>query len=157
MTTPKAVLRILEAAGGRLVGRTRLQKSAYLLEAAGAGADFKFSYHHYGPYSEELSIASDDAGALGFITEEIKENNELHTYSVFEARSEIDVEDLQRDLMSIMNDYDPISLELAATAHFLRENGYEDDPWSETRRRKATKATDGRISKAQELLDKLGL
>ena len=45
-----------------LVGRTRFQKTAYFLEAAGVGYGFDFSYHYYGPYSEELAVAVSDEG-----------------------------------------------------------------------------------------------
>ena len=33
---------------------------------------FRFSYHRYGPYSEELSIAASDADALGYVEEREK-------------------------------------------------------------------------------------
>lgn len=52
------VVAIVRDAGGRIVGRTRLQKIGFFLEAAGLGAGFPFKYKHYGPYSEELSAAS---------------------------------------------------------------------------------------------------
>ena len=58
------VVAIVRDAGGTIVGRTRLQKTAYLLELAGLGEGFHFSYRHYGPYSEELASAVRDANAL---------------------------------------------------------------------------------------------
>jgi hypothetical protein len=51
--------------------------------------------------------------------------------------------------------YDTTTLELAATADFLAKNGFKDDPWSETKRRKSIKATEERISKAKQLLAEL--
>ena len=38
------VAEIIRAAGGEIVGRTRLQKVAYLLELAGLGHGFRFEY-----------------------------------------------------------------------------------------------------------------
>ena len=70
MTTPKDVREIIADAGGSIAGRTRLQKSAYFLEVGGVGAGFDFSYHYYGPYSEELATAASDAKALKLINEE---------------------------------------------------------------------------------------
>ncbi len=40
---------IVRDVGGRIVGRTRLQKIAYLLELAGFGVGFRFEYRHFGP------------------------------------------------------------------------------------------------------------
>ena len=49
---------IVRAAGGRVVGRTRLQKIGYLLELAGLGEGFPYAYRYYGPYSEERLTAA---------------------------------------------------------------------------------------------------
>ena len=40
------VAAILSAAGGRMIGRVRLQKTAYLLERLGLGSKFGFDYHY---------------------------------------------------------------------------------------------------------------
>ena len=37
---------IVALAGGRIVGKTRLQKAVFILELAGVGFGFEFSYHH---------------------------------------------------------------------------------------------------------------
>jgi uncharacterized protein YwgA len=55
---------IVRDAGGRIVGRTKLQKVAYLLELAGLGDGFQFEYRHYGPYSEDLAGAIQMANAF---------------------------------------------------------------------------------------------
>ena len=60
---------IVRDAGGRVVGRTRFQKIAFILEVSGLGSGFPFKYKHYGPYSEELSSASRTAAILGLMTE----------------------------------------------------------------------------------------
>ena len=73
--SPKSVADLLYRAGGELVGRTRLQKSACLLELAGVGYGFQFTYRLFGPYSEELQVASEDADALGLIKERKKSAN----------------------------------------------------------------------------------
>ena len=52
-------------AGGELVGRTRLQKVAYLAQLAGFGDDFDFEYRHYGPFSEDLAAGIEIAALLG--------------------------------------------------------------------------------------------
>lgn len=60
---------IVRDAGGRIVGRTRLQKIAYLLSITGLEDGLPFAYKHYGPYSEDLATASRDADLLGLLSE----------------------------------------------------------------------------------------
>jgi len=50
------LVRIVSAADGQLVGRTRLQKTVYLLELAGLGSGYHFGHRFHGPYSEELGV-----------------------------------------------------------------------------------------------------
>ena len=52
---------IVRDAGSRIVGRTRLQKVAYLLSVTGLEDGLPFVYKHYGPYSEDLATAARDA------------------------------------------------------------------------------------------------
>jgi uncharacterized protein YwgA len=61
---------IVRDAGGQIVGRTRLQKIAYILEVVGLGAGFPFRYKHYGPYSEQLADAAQTARILGMLNEQ---------------------------------------------------------------------------------------
>src|SRR5580693_3962979 len=76
---------IVHDAGGEVVGRTRLQKIAYLLELAGLGEGFDFEYRHYGPYSDQLAAATRLAGAFGLIKEEERPTAWGGFYSVYTA------------------------------------------------------------------------
>ena len=67
-----AVIQIVRDAGGKVVGRTRLQKIACLLELAGLGSGFSFSYKHYGPFSDELASAARFASVFSNLKEEEK-------------------------------------------------------------------------------------
>ncbi len=158
MTTPKAVGQLISLAGGRIVGRTKLQKSACILELAGLGYGFQFKYRHFGPYSEELKIASSDADALGYIKEKTEIANWGGWYSVFEVESPYQPtseQDMQRvEMLSITAKADPVDLELAVTAAFLAVNGIED-PWHEVELRKATKAMPDRMTAAKALYKEL--
>jgi uncharacterized protein YwgA len=152
------VARIVQLNGGQLIGKTRLQKSAYFLEAKKAGFGFDFSYHHFGPYSEDLANSADDARALGLIEVNWKESQGGTRYAIFYNRSADDEnpnDALRRKIFDVLKRYSSVEVELAATADFLMHNGYSDDPWSETRRRKATKVDEGRLAKAQQLLREL--
>ena len=67
MTKAENVSDIVRLNGGIVVGKTRLQKTAYFLKSRNVGYGFNFAYHYYGPYSEELRIAAEDAAALKMI------------------------------------------------------------------------------------------
>jgi len=152
----KDAAQIVDLNGGRLVGRTRLQKSAYFLESFGVGFGFDFDYYHYGPYSEELSIAADDAEALELLSLTWKPTsfgNQFAEYISNNAEIEDSEINLKRkNILGYLKNYDSICLELAATADFLSKNGYANDFWEETQKRKSSKASGPRIEKAKALL-----
>lgn len=156
MDSVSAVAGLVHLNGGKLVGKTRLQKSVYLLKLCGVDLGFDFDYHHYGPYSEDLSIASRDAEILGNLEVEWR-NSYGNEYAIFHSRTSVDLpqEPKIRDALAIMGGYEATVLELAATADFLSKNGYSDDPWKETSRRKATKVTTDRVAQSKKLLGEL--
>lgn len=148
------VVLVIKAAGGELVGRTRLQKTIYLLEIAGLLDDFNFEYRHYGPYSEDLSHAVTLARLLGRVTEEERRANWGGAYSVYRTGdlTAADVPAPMRSLIDLSAKANPVALELAATAAFLAKEGYSD-PWQETIDRKSDKAQF--IEQAKQLYEKL--
>ena len=151
-----AAARIVRDAGGRLVGRTRLQKVGYLMQLAGFGNEFEFEYRHYGPFSEELASGMEIARAFGHVQE-----NELPTewggrYSVYTLAQPGSPEDARRAaFVQAAKDINAIELELAATAAFLHAVERRSDPWAETRRRKPDKATGGRLEQARAAYERL--
>lgn len=65
------LLELVRSAGGTIESRIRIQKEAYLLATQKLGR-FRlpaFSYHHYGPYSRELSDALQFAVSSNFLEE----------------------------------------------------------------------------------------
>lgn len=152
-----AVAEVVHDAGGKIVGRTRLQKIAYLLTAAGLEDRFSFEYKHYGPYSEDLSQLSGVAKLLGYISEATSSTQWGGSYSTYteSTKSPIDhSEEKRRSLAEAAAKADAVELELAATAVFLFLDGYKD-PWAETARRKPEKISDGRLARAQSLYSAL--
>jgi uncharacterized protein len=153
------IAKLIYLNGGQLVGKTRLQKSAYFLEARDAGFGVDFSYYRFGPYSEELSNSTDDALALSLLNIDWKESQTGTHYAVFYNISpsfKEDIKDrLRRRILDILKRYSAVEVELAATADFLRHNGYTSDPWAETQRRKASKVDSTRLAHAKRLLDEL--
>lgn len=153
---------LIRDAGGQLVGRTRLQKVAYLTQLAGFGNEFSFEYRHYGPFSEDLSNAIEIASAHGLVNEVEKQTDWGGWYSVYTI-GDVTKLPMDRDrahFVSIASQIGSIELELAATAAFLySEEGIgqsvDGDPWVETARRKPEKAEDGRLEKAKAAYKKL--
>ena len=146
------VAAIVRDAGGRIVGRTRLQKITYLLTVTGLESGLPFVYRHYGPFSEDLAAAARDADLLGLLEETEEQASWGGTYSIYKTDGSPDEGTLaaRRRLATEASTADSIELELAATAVFLAKEGYRD-PWTETARRKPEKAASGRIDKAKAL------
>ncbi len=145
---------VIRFAGGRVVGRTRLQKLSFLLELTGYGQGFEFSYKHYGPYSEQLNQATRSAKALGLIEEIENQTSWGGFYSTFSTDAESTGDQIRDELTALIVRADAVELELAATAAYLAGQG-ERDPWGETARRKPNKAVNGRLQRAQSLYKKL--
>jgi uncharacterized protein YwgA len=151
------VASIIRDAGGKIVGRTRLQKISYLLELAGLGEGFSFEYRHYGPYSEGLASAARDASALGLVSEEEHPATWGGLYSIFSAPSATASEEVSPSRIKLVReaaDASAIELELAATAAFLSDAG-SHDPWGDTAKFKPEKAQGGRLENAKALYRRL--
>lgn len=150
------VAAIIQDAGGRIVGRTRLQKIAYLLAATGLDDSFRFSYKHYGPFSEQLASSAKFGALLGSVHERQDHASWGGTYSTYtvDDHSTNQQPNARSSLASIAVKADSIELELAATALFLCREGYAN-PWVETAQRKPEKATDQRLENAKKLLANL--
>jgi hypothetical protein len=150
------VTEIVRDAGGKIVGRTRLQKITYLLQLAGLEEDFGFEYRHYGPYSEGLTLAIQDAHMRGLLKEEEREAAWGGVYSIYTTEGEPPAESSSPRVRLLREAVDAgaVELELAATAAYFSERGFPA-PWTETANRKPDKATDGRLERAKELLGRL--
>jgi uncharacterized protein YwgA len=148
--------RVINDAGGELVGRTRLQKVVYLLQLAGFSNDFPFEYRHYGPFSEDLARGMEIATAFGDIDEKEKVADWGGRYSVYSIPAPEPSDDAERSaFVRRAKAIGAIELELAATAAFLATEEGVSDPWAETRRRKPEKASNGRLEKARQEYAKL--
>lgn len=147
---------IIRDAGGHIVGRTRLQKIAYILEAAGLGAGFPFRYKHYGPYSEQLADAAQSARIVGMLREQETPATWGGLYSTYYSQLAQDspAPEARRRLAQELVNVDAVELELAATALFLAFEHFQD-PWGETARRKPDKAEGGRLQRARQLYEGL--
>jgi uncharacterized protein YwgA len=151
--------------GGKLVGKTRLQKATYLLDACGLNSGLDYEYHHFGPYSSDVADAADIAEVLGRLSSEEKPGFHSVPYVTYRTDEEhpLALGDMGAteitDKLSTMDRYSAIVLELAATIHYLEhfEGFSATGAQEEVRARKTAKASAERLSLANELLKKLGL
>ncbi|MHB1302955.1 MAG: hypothetical protein ACYCZB_05700 [Acidiphilium sp.] len=145
--------RLVNEAGGELIGRTRLQKVACLAKLAGLLDTFEFEYRHYGPFSERLATSMDIAAGLQLVEEQEKQASWGGSYSIYRAtdRTPQGNDDSRRRFVTEAAKIGAIQLELAATAAFLHVDEGLDGPdaWAETARRKPEKAQEGRLEAAQ--------
>ena len=152
---PTKAVEIVRDSGGEVVGRTRLQKIAFLLLATGLDGNFRFVYKHYGPFSNGLASAVRAATLLNQMVETEKTADWGGTYSVFHVVDRPENESDPRPQLARMTAAaDAIVLELAATAVFLAKQNY-DNPWKETKRRKPQKATKKQVNRAKQLLRRI--
>lgn len=161
------VAAVVSAAGGTLVSRVRLQKTVYLLDRLGLHSGFDFEYHHYGPYSRDLDVATSDAKALGVVQENIAHRaSDGASYSVFtlgehgapkpEALGALSQAEAERVARKFAGTHVTV-LELAATVDWLWRYEERQDWQAEIARRKPMKVGSGRLDRAVELLRELHL
>jgi len=127
--TLRGLIGLIDAAGGKIDTRIRVQKEAFLLAASNVG-DFDhstFVYYHYGPYSREISDALQFATSSGFLSENLERGASegvRYSYTLTEEGRQFLVEAgspsaEEMALVRIMDKYHWRALELAATARFL--------------------------------------
>lgn len=166
MTDPlDIVVGIVALNGGKLVGKTRLQKVTYLLDACGLNSGFDYEYHHFGPYSADVAASADVAEILDRLSSEEKPGFHSVPYVTYATTeevpsrlSEMSAQEITEKL-STMEHYSAIVLELAATIHYLENaEGYSSSgAQEEVKARKSAKASTDRLRQANELLQKLDL
>jgi uncharacterized protein YwgA len=148
--------RLVRDAGGELVGRTRLQKVAYLTQLAGFSCDFRFEYRHYGPFSDDLARGMEIASVVGGVTEEERQADWGGRYSIYRTEgTNTPEQDPRGAFVRRAAAIGAIELELAATAAFLSQEEGVQDPWAETARRKPAKAANGRLDRARDAYNRL--
>ena len=160
------VVDLIALHGGKLVGRTRLQKRAYLLHRCGAEFDVKFVYHYYGPYSFDLADGWVDARINDKIEMEEKEGRYGVPYSIFKIKKKVKGSGYcgalsfaeARPFLKKIERVSDIVLEIAATIVFLRDDGgYPNTAVAETKARKPVKTGGGSLEAALSLIRELGL
>lgn len=161
----KVLLGVFSAAKGKIIGKIRTQKVFYLLEQMGLNSGLRFSYHNFGPYSDQLS---NQIRVLEMFDSRFKESEVSNGYggkfSVLTLELDDDetiekVGDLDFDFVSTsvetMKTFSSKEIEIAATIHWLKNQESIADWKTELKRRKTSKADDPTIRKAEQLLAEL--
>ncbi|MDA8049852.1 MAG: hypothetical protein M0002_07580 [Rhodospirillales bacterium] len=159
------VAAVLEAAGGELIGRVRLQKAVYLMDRLGLGSGFTFDYHHFGPFSRDLDNAVADAKAFGLVEEVFEQRqSDGATYSIFRLKVQAKPDAFGElgtkragEVVRLFAATNVTVLELAATVDWLWRFGKCKDWRSEITKRKGVKVQGGRLDQAVVLLGQLDL
>ena len=168
MTASDIVVNMVKLHDGELIGRTRLQKEAYLLDRCGAEFQVEFVYHYYGPYSFELAdgiqeacseqriVTYEEAGRYGI---DYTRFNDIGANTPPMRTGGLSFQKAKALIERMNDDVTDIVLELAATIVYLRNSeGFSvSDAVDETKARKPHKANEVRIEKATQLLKDLGL
>jgi uncharacterized protein YwgA len=147
--------------GGEIVGKTRLQKTVFLLEYCGLNSGLEFTYALFGPFSSDLAEAADDAVAMGVIQSEDKPGYHQVPYTIYRTQevSPQKLGDLSRDkgqrILRTLDQFSAVELELAATLIYLGGDQKREQAELDTRQLKPLKATDQRIKRAWDLVEKL--
>lgn len=80
MLTNHAKLMQFFSVANEVTGRKKLQKMIYILQKCDVPFEEKYQFHFYGPYSEELSLRTEELCNLGFITEEKEDKSNYFQY-----------------------------------------------------------------------------
>lgn len=128
------LLSLVEASGGRIEHRVRIQKEAYLLRWIGLPVfrAVRFTFYTHGPYSRELSDVLHRAVATGYLTES-PGDADIYVYELTPEAIRLRVElkwtsDPLKDVAARLNAEHWSALELAATALYLQEEERAPSP-----------------------------
>jgi len=145
-----------------VVGRTRLQKTVWLLQRLGFPTDYPFTIYFYGPYSEALQAEIDLLDAIGLVDEESHISHEAIPYYTIRAVGNTHLQEQEiakfRRAIDTLAETDLTLLELAATYDAFRELGCDhSEALARVRRKKGKKCEQGRLEQALQLLGAIGL
>ncbi len=124
------VKRLREQDENKQIGKTVVQKMAYLLEL-NSDVDFDYTMYHYGPFSRRVAGLLDMAEKNGYV--DIKWNSDKGYF--IEPKEDIPEDNLDGGIKKSVDDvvnryskYLAIDLSLIATGHYVKDNyEYESD------------------------------
>ena len=122
---------IVEAAGGRVDGRKKLQKLVYLCQQAGTDLGYSFTFHMYGVFSADLAQDLIVATGWRILNEEpAAADSFLITLGSENLGQFLDAAPLNGvgvDLVRKLKGEAPATLEVLSTIKYLRDRDYEGE------------------------------
>jgi hypothetical protein len=147
--------------GGKVVGRTRLQKEIKLLQRKKFPTDYSYTIHFYGPYSEGLQAEIGLLESLRLVSEEPQTAQDGSPYFILQSLAGAARPDIMgpfQKYIDLMEGADLTVLELAATYDMFRATGSDHkEATDRLRRKKGKKCEGGNEEKALALLKQLDL
>ncbi|MEE9312824.1 MAG: hypothetical protein V3V10_10495 [Planctomycetota bacterium] len=147
----------------KIAGRTRLQKTIWLLQRLGLQSSYSYKTYHYGPYSEGVQAEVELLESFGVLKENSKVSQADKSYYVIEVMhtDHLVADQLPENVKSaipMLEKEDAGILELAATYDAFRSEGAPHmEAMDAVRRKKGEKCNNGKLKKAVEFVGKLGL
>lgn len=111
--------------GGCLCGRTRLQKTVWILQRIGFPTDYVYTNYFYGPYSEGIQADIRLLERVGLALETQKVGLDGTPYYVFESSPDSALKEIEpfQPRIDLLSEQSPVVLELAATYDAYRVMG----------------------------------
>lgn len=143
----------------KIEGRIRLQKTIFLLKHLGLPFEERYKYLHYGPYSEGLSYEIKELKKYNLITETGGPPHGPYFYKiepsgkkVLKSFQDAKLEKKIRELVGIIENYDPRTLELLSTVYYIKNAGYTSkEAWKSLRELKPDRVNDKSLKSSKEL------
>ncbi|WP_054861242.1 hypothetical protein [Gracilibacillus sp. JCM 18860] len=156
------LVKVIASSAG-IVGRKKLQKIIYIMKKLGYPFEEKYTFHFYGPYSEELSLRMEELTNLGFVSEvkESKSNYYQYRYQVTEEGGENFLEHSPVDLSNLeaivndMNEKSSRFLELVATMLYFDDLDKADTERKVQEVKKKSNYTKEDMKEAWEFIEKI--
>lgn len=157
------IMALLQEAG-EIVGRKKLQKIVYIGKKMNLPFQEKYTYHIYGPYSEELSLRIEELCSLGFVSEvkEKKAGYAQYCYQLTENGSQFlykfpFIWPLKRahQLITTLNERSAKFLELVSTMLYFEELPKEEVEEKVLTLKKSQNFTEADLKEAWEFIHSL--
>jgi uncharacterized protein YwgA len=180
MSTRDILLLAYDAFGGKICGKTKLQKKLYFISIM-LRWDLGYGPHYYGPYSADVANSNQELKSLGYVTESIASAGAYndqgfevtrHDFTLTEdARTILDAKKRRNAdawtqiesaaaRLTAAGDLSYLELSVAAKAYFLlNENGSpaRTDELVNMARKFGWSVTEQEVTKAVEFLKRLDL
>ncbi|MDA3130003.1 YwgA family protein [Aliibacillus thermotolerans] len=157
------IMALLQEAG-EIVGRKKLQKIVYIGKKMKLPFQEKYTYHIYGPYSEELTLRMEELCSLGFVKEvkEQKAGYAQYCYHLTENGARfLDQFPLSwpaeyaRPLVTALNERSAKFLELVSTMLYFEELPKEEVKEKVFTLKKSQNFTETDLEEAWDFIDSL--